>query len=191
MTNSYNDIRSQDHDHHGRQSGRRIGISLQLLEGKELNRANYIVIERLTRTAAHATDFVRIRSGTDIAVIWGMLWHIFKNGWEDKEFIKQRASTAWTTSVRKVEKWTPAEVENVTGVPEAQLKRVAETFAEAETRHVDLVYGRDPAHRRHRQRARVLPRCSLPPAMLAASATAPASSAAIAASGRDRSRLDI
>ena len=47
-----------------------------------------IVIDpRLTRTAAHATEYVRIRSGTDIAVIYGMLWHIFKNGWEDKQFI--------------------------------------------------------------------------------------------------------
>ena len=65
-------------------------VSLQhLLEGKELNRANFIVIDpRLTRTAAHATEYVRIRPGTDIPVIYGMLWHIFKNGWEDKEFIQ-------------------------------------------------------------------------------------------------------
>ena len=105
-------------------------VSLQhLLEGKELNRANFIVIEpRLTRTAAHATDYVRIRSGTDIPVIYGMLWHIFKNGWEDKEFIRQRVYGM--DDIRKeVEKWTPDEVERVTGVPEAQLKRVAEKFA--------------------------------------------------------------
>src|SRR5713226_603782 len=34
---------------------------------------------RMTRTAAHGIDYVRIRSGTDIPAIWGMLWHIFKN----------------------------------------------------------------------------------------------------------------
>jgi formate dehydrogenase major subunit len=58
-------------------------VSLQhLLEGKEVNRANFIVADpRLTRTAAHATEYVRLRSGTDIPVLWGMLWHIFKNGW--------------------------------------------------------------------------------------------------------------
>ena len=82
----------------------------------------------MTRTAAHATDFVRIRPGTDIPILYGMLWHIFKNGWEDKEFIKQRVYGM--DEVRaEVEKWTPDEVERVTGVPEAQLKRVAETFA--------------------------------------------------------------
>ena len=50
-----------------------------------------IVIDpRFTRTAAHADQFLRIRPGTDVPVIWGMLWHIFENGWEDKEFIRQR-----------------------------------------------------------------------------------------------------
>jgi formate dehydrogenase major subunit len=131
MTNSYNDIRNaKTMIIMGGNPAEAHPVSLQhLIEGKELNRANYIVIEpRLTRTAAHATDFVRIRSGTDIPIIWGMLWHIFRNGWEDKEFIKQRVYGM--DDVRKeVEKWTPAEVENVTGVPEAQLKRVAETFA--------------------------------------------------------------
>src|SRR6187401_1815903 len=88
-----------------------------------------IVIDpRMTRTAAHATEYVRIRSGTDIPVIWGMLHHIFKNGWEDKEFIQQRVYGM--DDIRKeVEKWTPEEVERVTGVPGAQLERVAKMFA--------------------------------------------------------------
>jgi formate dehydrogenase major subunit len=131
MTNSYNDIRNaKTMIIMGGNPAEAHPVSLQhLIEGKELNRANFIVIEpRLTRTAAHATEYVRIRSGTDIPIIWGMLWHIFKNGWEDKEFIKQRVYGM--DDVRKeVEKWTPDEVERVTGVPEAQLKRVAEIFA--------------------------------------------------------------
>jgi formate dehydrogenase major subunit len=82
----------------------------------------------MTRTAAHATDFVRMRPGTDIPVLYGILWHIFKNGWEDKQFIQQRVYGM--DEVRaEVDKWTPDEVERVTGIPEAQLKRVAETFA--------------------------------------------------------------
>jgi formate dehydrogenase major subunit len=57
-----------------------------------------------------------------------MLWHIFQNGWEDKEFIRQRVYGM--DEVRKeVEKWNPAEVERVCGLPEAQVKRVAELFA--------------------------------------------------------------
>ena len=45
---------------------------------------------RFTRTAAHADEYVRFRSGTDVALVWGILWHIFENGWEDKEYIRQR-----------------------------------------------------------------------------------------------------
>ena len=131
QTNSYNDIRNAKTIMiMGGNPAEAHPVSLQhLLSGKEMNRANLIVIDpRYTRTAAHATEYVRIRPGTDIPVIWGMLWHIFKNGWEDKEFIRQRVYGM--DEVRKeVEKWNPEEVERVTGVPGAQLRRVAETFA--------------------------------------------------------------
>ncbi|MEA2952569.1 MAG: formate dehydrogenase major subunit [Alphaproteobacteria bacterium] len=131
MTNSYNDIRNaKTMIIMGGNPAEAHPVSLQhVLEGKELNRANMIVIDpRLTRTAAHATEYVRLRSGTDIPVIYGMLWHIFKNGWEDKEFIAQRVYGM--DDIRKeVEKWTPEEVERVSGVPGAQLERVAKMFA--------------------------------------------------------------
>ena len=92
QTNSYNDIRNaKTMIFMGGNAAEAHPVSMQhILAGKEINRANLIVIDpRFTRTAAHATEYVRIRSGTDIPVIWGMLWHIFENGWEDKEFIRQ------------------------------------------------------------------------------------------------------
>jgi len=131
MTNSYTDIRnSKTLLFLGGNPAEAHPVSLQhLLEGKELNRANFIVCDpRMTRTGAHATEYVRIRPGTDIPIIYGMLWHIFKNGWEDKQFIEQRVYGM--DDIRKeVEKYTPEEVERITGVPGAQLKHVAEKFA--------------------------------------------------------------
>jgi formate dehydrogenase major subunit len=57
-----------------------------------------------------------------------MLWHIFQNGWEDKEFIAHRVYGM--DDIRKeVEKWSPDQVESVTGLKEAQVKRIAEIFA--------------------------------------------------------------
>ncbi len=71
---------------------------------------------------------MRLRPGTDIPVLWGLLWHIFKNGWEDKEFIEQRVYGM--DDVRKGSREVDLEeVERVSGVPGAQLKRVAEMFA--------------------------------------------------------------
>ncbi|MEI8276751.1 MAG: formate dehydrogenase subunit alpha, partial [Hyphomicrobiales bacterium] len=131
MTNSYTDIRnSKTILFMGSNAAEAHPVSLQhVLEGKEAQRANLVVIDpRMTRTAAHATEYVRIRSGTDIPVIYGMLHHIFKNGWEDKQFIEQRVYGM--DDIRKeVAKWTPEEVERVTGVPGAQLERVAKMFA--------------------------------------------------------------
>ncbi|MEP3264534.1 MAG: molybdopterin-dependent oxidoreductase, partial [Hyphomicrobiales bacterium] len=132
MTNSYNDI-------HNSRSIFVIGGNpaeahpvslLHLLKAKEENNAPIIVCDpRFTRTAAHADEYVRMRPGTDVALIWGILHHIFKNDWQDKEFIRQRV---WGMDQIKeeVEKWNPEEVERVTGVPGSQLHRVARTLAQ-------------------------------------------------------------
>jgi len=131
QTNSYNDIRNaKTMIIMGGNPAEAHPVSLQhVLAGKEQNRANLIVIDpRFTRTAAHANEYVRIRPGTDIPIIWGMLHHIFANGWEDKEFIRQRVYGM--DEIRaECAKWNPVEVERVTGVPGAQLKKVAEMFA--------------------------------------------------------------
>jgi len=131
MTNSYNDIRNaKTQIIWGGNPAEAHPVSLQhLLEGAELNRANVVVVDpRLTRTAAHATEYVRLRPGTDIPVLYGMMWHILQNGWEDKEFIAQRVY-GFEEVRKEIEKWTPDEVERVSGVPGEQLKRVAKMFA--------------------------------------------------------------
>jgi len=131
MTNSYNDI-------HNSKCILVIGgnpaeahpVSLQHIFRATEAGAKMIVIDpRFTRTAAHADHFVRIRPGTDVPFVWGMLWHIFQNGWEDQEFINQRVYGM--DEIRaEVAKWTPAEVERVAGVDEATCKQAAQMMAE-------------------------------------------------------------
>lgn len=131
QTNSYNDIRNaKTVIFMGSNAAEAHPVSLQhILSGKEQQKANVIVFDpRFTRTAAHATEYVRFRPGTDIAVIWGMMYHIFQNGWQDKQFIAQRVY-GMEEVLKEVNKWTPDEVERVTGIPEAQLKAAAKTFA--------------------------------------------------------------
>ena len=130
MTNSYNDIHnSRAIFVIGGNPAEAHPVSLlHLLRAKEQNNAPLIVCDpRFTRTAAHATEYVRFRPGSDVALIWGLLWHIFENGWEDKEFIRQRV---WgMEEIRaEVKKWTPEETERVTGVPGSQMRRVARTM---------------------------------------------------------------
>ena len=131
MTNSYNDIqKSKAIFLIGGNPAEAHPVSLlHLLKAKEQNNAPLIVCDpRFTRTAAHADEYVRFRPGTDVALIWGILWHIFENGWEDKEFLRKRV---WgMEQIRAhVKQWPPEEVERVTGVPGSQLKRVAMLMA--------------------------------------------------------------
>jgi formate dehydrogenase major subunit len=131
MTNSYNDM-------HLCKSMLFIGSNaaeahpvamLHILRGKEAGGKLIVVDPRFTRTAAHADQYVRLRSGTDIPLVWGMLWHIFQNGWEDKEYIAKRVFGM--DAVREeVAKWTPDVVQDVTGVPPDEVKRVAQTMVE-------------------------------------------------------------
>ena len=131
MTNSYNDM-------HNSRAMFLIGSNpaeahpvavMHILKAKEQNNAALIVCDpRFSRTAAHADEYVRFRPGTDVALIWGILHHIFENNWEDKTYIKQRV---WgMDQIRaEVKKWTPEETERVTGTPGTQLRRVAKVLA--------------------------------------------------------------
>ncbi len=132
MTNSFNDI-------HNARAIFLIGanpaeahpVAMQhLLRARERNNAPMIVVDpRFTRTAAHADLYIRIRPGTDVPFMWGMLWHVFRNHWEDEGFIRQRV---WGMDrIREeVARWTPEEVEKVTGIPPEQVKEAARLMAE-------------------------------------------------------------
>lgn len=99
------------------------------LEAKEKNGAKLIVIDpRFTRTAAKADMFIQIRGGTDIAFIYGMLHLIFKNGWEDKEFIADR--TFGIEAIKKeAQNYPPKVVADICGVTEEQLLAVTKLYA--------------------------------------------------------------
>ncbi len=130
MTNSYNDEQnSKCILFFGSNAAEAHPVSmLHTLHAKE-NGAKVIVVDpRFTRTAAKADKFYRIRSGTDVAFLMGMLHHIFKNGWEDKDYIKARVYGM--DKVREeAAKWTPDKVEEVTGMKEAEVRDVAESMA--------------------------------------------------------------
>jgi formate dehydrogenase major subunit len=92
MTNSYNDMRnSKCAMYIGSNAAEAHPVSmLHMLHAKETGCKMIVVDPRFTRTAAKADQYIRIRSGSDIPFLFGMLHHIFKNGWEDKKYIADR-----------------------------------------------------------------------------------------------------
>ncbi len=131
MTNSYNDMHnSKAALYIGSNAAEAHPVSmLHSLHAKETGCKIMVADPRFTRTAAKADQYIRIRSGTDIAFLFGVLHHVFKNGWEDKKYIHDRVYGMDKVKEEVMKVWVPSEVERVTGVPEAEVYKVAETMA--------------------------------------------------------------
>ncbi|PKO68912.1 MAG: formate dehydrogenase [Betaproteobacteria bacterium HGW-Betaproteobacteria-16] len=133
MTNSYNDMQnSKCALYIGSNAAEAHPVSLlHMLHAKENGCKMIVVDPRFTRTAAKADEYVRIRSGTDIPFLFGLLHHIFKNGWEDKQYINDRVYGMEDVKADVMAKWTPAAVEEACGVGEEQMFKIAKMLAEA------------------------------------------------------------
>ena len=132
MTNSYNDEQnSKSLFFLGSNAAEAHPVSmLHTLHAKE-NGCKVIVADpRFTRTAAKADIYVRFRSGTDVPLIFGVLYHIFKNGWEDKQYIHDRVYGMEDVKKEVMAKWTPDKVTEATGCSEAEILGIAKTMAE-------------------------------------------------------------
>jgi len=130
MTNSYNDMQNAKAIFFmGSNAAEAHPVAMMhVLHAKESGTKIIVADPRFTRTAAKADQYVRFRSGTDIPVIWGILHHVFKNGWEDKQYIADRVYGM--EKVREeVAKWTPEVVKEACGVDGETLFKVAETMA--------------------------------------------------------------
>ncbi len=131
MTNTFNDIHNARAMFFiGSNAAEAHPVAMQhVLRAKEKGAQMIVVDPRFTRTAAHADLYVRLRPGTDVAFLWGMLWHIFENGWEDQKYIAQRV---WGMDEiqREVQNWPPEVVENVAGVSPERVYEAARIMAE-------------------------------------------------------------
>jgi len=132
MTNSYNDMQnSKCAMYIGSNAAEAHPVSmLHMLHAKETGTKMIVVDPRYTRTAAKSDEFVRIRSGSDIPFVFGVLYHIFKNNWEDTKYINDRVYGMETVKAEVLAKWTPDKVEEACGVKEAQVLKVATMLSE-------------------------------------------------------------
>ncbi|HMM84231.1 formate dehydrogenase subunit alpha [Azohydromonas sp.] len=132
MTNSYNDMRNaKSAIYLGSNAAEAHPVSLlHMLHAKEKGCKMIVVDPRFTRTAAKADMYVRLRSGSDIAFLYGVMYHVFKNGWEDKKYLDDRVYGMDKVRETVLAEWTPEKVEEVSGVSEETCFQVAKTLAE-------------------------------------------------------------
>ncbi len=108
-------------------------IAMQhILKAKQLNGAKIIVVDpRFTKTAAKSDLYCRIRTGTDIAFLYGIIRLIRENKWYDESFIADRVY-GMDDIFKECEEYTPEHVEDITGCPKELLIQAATAFATAD-----------------------------------------------------------
>jgi len=90
-----------------------------------------VVDPRRIDLVGQANYWLRQRPGTDVAWINGLMHWIIKKDLHDKAFIAERCE-GFEALAAEVEKYTPAYVEGITGIPAADIKAVAELIGKAE-----------------------------------------------------------
>jgi len=95
---------------------------------------------RRIELTGYAEVWMRLRPGTDITLINGLMHIILEQGWEDRSFIAER--TVGFENLRELlREYTPELVERVTGVPQEQLYRSAEIYATADRAQIFYTLG--------------------------------------------------
>lgn len=93
------------------------------------NGSKLIVIDpRRTELAEYATIWMPLNSGTDAALINGLMHIIVKNDWQDKEFIESRC-IGFEDILDTIQDYTPEKVARITGIPEQMLYDAAKLYA--------------------------------------------------------------
>ncbi|SDE74219.1 formate dehydrogenase alpha subunit [Sporomusa acidovorans] len=105
------------------------------------NGATLIVADpRKTELAGKSHVWLRLKPGTDIALINGLMHIIIQSGWHDKTFIES-CTHGFDQVAETVEKYTPEYVEHITGVPKHLLFAAAKIYGTAERAQIFYTLG--------------------------------------------------
>jgi sulfite reductase (NADPH) flavoprotein alpha-component len=105
-------------------------LFLRLLDRVKAGAKLIVVDPRRTATADRADLFLQIRPGTDLALLNGLLHLLVAGGHVDREFIAEHTE-GWAAMPEFLADYPPATVAEITGIPEADLRRAAEWIGAA------------------------------------------------------------
>lgn len=103
--------------------------------------AKLIVIDpRRIDLAEDAHIWMRLRPGTDIALINGIMNIILEKGWEDRQFIEERTE-GFEQLKENLKKFPPEVVSKITGIPIEQMEEAAKLYASADRAQIFYTLG--------------------------------------------------
>jgi formate dehydrogenase major subunit len=146
MTNNSNDMANVDVNliigHNPLESH---PVAWQYFQEAQERGGKHIVAEpRFTKTAAAADDYYQFRSGTDVAFIYGLIYHIvFNLEAYDEEFITSRVMVDTWEEFRDdvLPEYDLETVSDICGISEEELQELAEELADAEVSCVEWAMG--------------------------------------------------
>ncbi len=97
------------------------------LEARSRGARIVTVDPRRSETAKRSDLWVQPRPGTDVALAYGVAREIIESGFVDLEFVS-KYTLGFEAFREEALKWTPERVEQVTGVPSATVKSLAEAY---------------------------------------------------------------
>ncbi|MFF8554835.1 molybdopterin-dependent oxidoreductase [Streptomyces sp. NPDC015501] len=105
-------------------------LFLRMMERVKAGAKLIVVDPRYNATAAKADLYLRIRPGTDLALLNGLLHLLVENGHTDPEFISEHTE-GWERMPAFLRDYPPAAVAETTGIPEEDIRRAARWIGEA------------------------------------------------------------
>ena len=103
---------------------------VHILRAKEAGAKLVCVDPHFSKTAAKANEYVRIRSGTDVAFVYGMINYIVQNKLYDEKYLKDRVH-GYEEVFKEAKKYPLKVTSDITGIPVETIKRVAREMAKA------------------------------------------------------------
>jgi formate dehydrogenase alpha subunit len=114
-------------------------FGIKLRRAAKEGKTKLIVLDpRRTKLSKYAKAWLPVRPGTDVALIWGMIYLLIKEHLIDEEFIEK--FTVGFEEVRQAaKKFTPAYTSKITGISEAQLHEITHLYGKAKS--AAIIYG--------------------------------------------------
>ncbi|GAB6879773.1 formate dehydrogenase subunit alpha [Halorubrum gandharaense] len=143
MTNNNNDMRNVDVNliigHNPLESH---PVAWQHFQEAQRRGGEHIVAEpRYTKSAAAADGYYQFRSGTDVAFIYGLLYHIVEEDLYDEEFLNDRVMDWEEFRDEKLQEYDLETVSDICGIDEEDLQELAERLAAADVSCVEWAMG--------------------------------------------------
>ncbi len=135
MTNTINDYRNFDMDLIiGQNPAEAHPIAMQhILEGQKRGGKIVVVDPRFTKTAAHADHFYRLRPGTDVALMMGLMKYLREQGELDDEMLNERVQ-GWPDVENDLDDYDLETVSDITWLSVDELEELGDLIIENKPR---------------------------------------------------------